>query len=270
VTIATLDGVLAGMIPPQFFAKAVTPTLVAGRPTSLWALAGMPGAGAFDNTLNGVVLSSSSAIPNGAIPHTNPGAGNSYLARLEAAATQAGTLLLLDRLWHNGNIVATTTTAQNITSPTFPARDMDGATAGRGVLLAAEVSAVMGAATPTITASYTNSAAASGKSAVNILGTASAAPAGATYFLSLAAGDVGVKSVQSVTLNVSWVSGTLNLVAYRLLAALELPLAGVPNAIDALTAGFPRLFDGVVPWLVFIPSTTTASNIVGTYGETQG
>ena len=44
----------------------------------------------------------------------------------------------------------------------------------------------------------------------------------------------------------------------------------VPNAIDALTSGFPRIYDDSVPFLVFIPSTTTASVISGHMVVTQG
>jgi len=76
--------------------------------------------------------------------------------------------------------------------------------------------------------------------------------------------------VQSLTLSVSWVSGTMNLVAYRILAALPLVGAFTPNAIDALTGGLPRIYNGSVPWLVFVPSTTTTSNISGLYQETHG
>jgi hypothetical protein len=270
MTIATLDGALAGMQAPRPFAKAVTPTLVAGRPASLWGLAGAPGAGSWDTTLNGVVLSSSSAMVNGQLPHVDPGSGNAYLARLQAMASQAGTLLLLDRLWHNGGFTITSTSAQSITSPAWPARDVAGSTNGDGVLIGLEVSAAAGAAAPTLTLAYTNQAGTASRSATNLDATQASPAAGAFYRLGLQAGDTGVRSVQSLTLSASWVSGTINLVAFRILAALELTAANTPNAIDALTSGFPRLFNGVVPYLVFVPSTTTASNISGTYVETQG
>jgi hypothetical protein len=79
-----------------------------------------------------------------------------------------------------------------------------------------------------------------------------------------------VRSVQSLTLSATWTSGTMNLVAYRLLAALEIPLAGTPNAIDALTSGLPRMYNGTVPWLVFVPNTTTATLVTGSFAATQG
>jgi hypothetical protein len=270
MAITTLDGALNGMQPPKFISKAVTATLVAGRPASLWSLGGSPGVGSFDTTSNGVVLSSSSSLVAGQIPHTDPVSGNSYLARFTAAATQPGTLLLLDRLWHNGNYNATTLTAQTSTTPTWPARDNAGSTNGDGVLLAVEVSAATGAGTPTLTVSYTNSSGTSGRTATNIISTVATSAIGATYFIGLQAGDTGVRSVQSLLLSATWTSGTINMVAYRLLAAMEITSAFTSNAIDALTSGFPQLYNGVVPWLVFVPNTTTATNVSGTYVETQG
>lgn len=276
MTITTLDGVIAGFRPPVHFAKSITATLVAGRPASLWALGGNPGAGSFDSTLNGVTLSSSSTIPAGALRHYDPASGNSYLGRFQAAATQAGVLLLLDRIWHNGGITITSTGSQTIASPTWPSRcptsgtDDTPSTNGEGVLLAVEVSAATGAGTPTLTLGYTNQAGTSGRTATNVIATVASSAIGATYFIGLQAGDTGVRSVQSYQQSATWTSGTVNCVAYRILAALEMPGNLIPNAIDALTSGMPRLYNGVVPWLVFIPNTTTASVVQGSYVETQG
>ena len=270
MAITTLDGVIAGMQWPRQFGKAVTPALVAGKPQSLWALAGNPGAGAFDNTLAGVALSSTSAQVNGQIHFSNPASGNSYLARLQGMATIPGTLVLADRLWHDGGIGMANNGVQTINSAAFPARDNNGSTNGEGVLLALELSVAAGAAAPTITIGYTNSAGSAGRSAANYFPTANSPVAGSFFPIALAAGDIGVRSVQTLQFSVSWVSGTGHLVAYRPLAFLELTGANVPNAIDALTSGFPRMFDGSVPFLFFIPSTTTASNIIGQAVWTQG
>lgn len=270
MTIATLDAVLAGMQPPRYFAKGATATLVAGRPASLWTLTGAPGPATPNTTLAGANRTSTGGLVAGQIPHFDPGAGNAYLARLQAMASQAGTLLLCDRLWDNGGFTITATTAQALTQPTLPARDNTGTTAGDGVLVAVEVSAATGAGTPTLTLAYTNSAATAGRSATNLDPTVSTSAIGAFYRIGLQAGDTGVQSVQSLTLSATWTSGTINLVAYRVLAALELCAGNVPNAIDAMTGGFPQLANGVVPFLVFIPSTTTATNVSGSYTETQG
>lgn len=276
MAITTLDGVIAGARPPSQIAKAVTATLVAGRPASLWALGGQPGAGGFSATLNGVVLDSTASLVGGQIPHFDPGSGNAYLGRLVASATQAGRLMLLDRLWHNGGFTITSTGAQSITSPTWPARcptsgtDDTPATTGYGVMLAVEVSAATGAGTPTITISYTNQDGTAGRTATNVIATVASSAIGATYFIGLAAGDTGVRSVQSLTLSATWTSGTINLVAYRLLAELDMPAALVSCAIDAVTGLLPRIYNGAVPWLVFVPSATTATNVSGSYSETHG
>lgn len=276
MAITTLNGVIAGFRPPQHFAKAVTATLVAGRPASLWSLGGNPGAGAFDTTLNGVTLSSSSTIPNGALRHWDPSSGNAYLSQLEASATQSGMLLLLDRVWHNGGYTITSTSGQNSTTPTWPSRcptsgiDDTPATTGLGIMLALEISAATGAGTPTVTITYTNEAGTGSRTATNVIATLATSAIGATYFIGLQAGDLGVQSVQTLQLSATWTSGTMNLVAYRILAALPLAGAFIPNGIDFVTGNGPRLYNGTVPWLVFVPNTTTASVIQGVYGETHG
>ena len=270
MAISTLDGAIAGMQWPRYYAKAVTPTLVAGKPQSLWGLGGSPGAGAYDTTLNGPILSQTGGLIAGAIPFTDPGTGNSYLGRLQGAATIAGTLILCDRLWHNGGYTITLATAQTSTTPTWPSRDATGTTNGVGVLLGLEISSGAGAAAPTITISYTNSGGSNNRTGTNWFATANSPAAGSFFPISLQSGDVGVQSVQSLTLSTSWLSGTMNLVAYRPLAALELPLANCSNAIDCLTAGFVQMYNGSTPFFLFVPSTTTASNIQGTVLWTQG
>ena len=276
--ITTLDGALAGMQPLRPFAKAVTPTLVAGRPHSLWYLAGSPGAGSMNSTTSGgVALSSSSALVNGQIPHFDPVGGSAYIGRLSAAATQPGTLLLCDRLWHGSDIIGgtvistTSTSAQNITGfPGLPARDNAGTINGDGVHIGVEVYAATGSGTPTITLGYTNQAGETGRTATNLDAVVASSAIGAFYRIGLQAGDTGVRTPTSLTLSATMTSGNVGLVAYRILASLEITAANVSNAIDALTAGFQKIPNGCVPFFLFIPSTTTASNISGSYVETQG
>jgi hypothetical protein len=195
---------------------------------------------------------------------------NTYLARLQAQATQAGSLLLCDRLWHNSGITITSTGEQTFTSSEqIPARDANGTNTGDQVLAAVEVSGVTGSGTPTLTLKYTNSAGTQNKTATNVVNTVASSIAGTFYPIGLAAGDKGIQKAQSIQLSATWTSGTIHVVLYRILARLEL-LAQIPNAIDSLTSGFPRLYDNSVPFLVFIPNTTTTSNISGHVILTQG
>lgn len=278
MTIATLDGVLAGMEPLIPFAKAVTPTLVIGRPHSLWYLGGSPGAGLAPAVTAGGVALNNAAFGSvaGAISHLDPVSGNTYLARLSAAAQQGGTLLLCDRLMQVGGnsaaaaIPVTLTTASTINTGALPARDINGSINGVGVQWGLEVITATGAGAATPAIGYTNSADVTARTASLIDAYVASSAIGAFYRFGMQAGDSGIKSVQSLTLNVSMSSGSIALVAYRVLASLELAAPFIPNAIDALTSGFPRLFNGTCPFLLFIPSATTASVVSGTYVESQG
>jgi hypothetical protein len=266
MAITTLDGALAGMQYPREIIKAATPTLVAGRPHSLLYLAGSPGAGVAPTPgVAGAALTTYA----GQIPFTNPVSGNSYLARLQAQATIAGTLLLCDRLWHNSGLSAILTTSQAVNSVAFPARDADGTVNGNQVLVGVELAVASGAGVPTLTVGYTNQAGTAGKTATNVVPTVASSAIGAFYPIGLAAGDTGVRSIQTYQQSATWTAGSPILVAYRVLARLELQ-AQTPNAIDALTSGFPRMFDNSVPFLIFIPNTTTATAISGHAIWTQG
>lgn len=267
MAITTLDGAIAGMQYPREIIKAATPTLVAGRPHSLFYLAGSPGAAVAPTPgISGAALTTYA----GQIPFFNPVAGNSYLARLQAMATQPGSLVLCDRLWHNSGMSITSTSPQTINSVEWPARSADGTINGEGVLIGVEVSTIWGAGAPVLSIVYTNQAGAGSKTGTGIITGITLSAVGAFYMIGLSAGDTGVRSIQTYTRSASSTTGVECLVAYRILARLELTAANVPNAIDALTAGFPRLFDNTVPFLLFIPSTTTASVITGHLLWTQG
>lgn len=268
MAITTLDGVIAGMQATVPYMKVASGTTVAGRAWTHWNFNGSPGAGALDTTLDGVALS---APITGQIYRQNPSSGNAYLARLTAACTQATLLMLCDRLWHNGGINITSSSPQTITSPTWPARDINGSTDGEGVMLAVEVNANTGAGTPTISISYINSTNTGGtRTATNIVATIATSAKGSVYLMALQAGDTGVRSVSGITLSSTWTSGTINIVAYRILTALELAGNLVPNAIDALTGGMPRIYDDSVLYTMFIPVSTSSSTLSMTYTETQG
>lgn len=268
MAITTLDGVIAGMQPPQEVLKIGATMEAVGVKHSTFYHTGRPGAATAPSPgINGAALTTYS----GQIPFTNPASGNTYLARFALASSVAGKGFLYDRLWHNSGVAVATTTAQAITTPTWPARDQDGTTNGAGVMCAIEVVTATtnaGAITNT-TLSYTNSAGTAGRTAT-ISSFPATAVAGTFVPFQLAAGDVGIRSIQSVTLGTSYAGGAISLVCYRHLAELELPIANVGNAVDAVTSGFPRLYDNTVPWLVWLPTATTAVTWSGSVVYTQG
>lgn len=267
MAITTLDGALAGMRPPEYFAKAVTGTLVAGRPMSLFYLAGIPGAAAAPAPgLAGAALTSYA----GQIP-VPAASNNTHLARFSGVSSaQGGILMLCDRLWHNSGLTVTTTTAQTVNSAAWPARDKNGSTNGVGVYIGLEIVTATGAGAATPSISYTDESGNAGSTGSMQVTYAASSIAGTFYPFTLAAGDTGVRSIQTCTLGVSMTSGSISLVAYRPLAMVEVSQAGLPNAVDALTSGMPRLYDNTVPFLIFVPQTTNTTLITGSCVFTQG
>jgi len=96
------------------------------------------------------------------------------------------------------------------------------------------------------------------------------AVAGTFVPFQLAAGDRGIRSIQSITLGTSYGGGVIHLVAYRLLASVGISVANISKAVDILTAGSPRLYDNSVPWLLWLAASTTAVNVTGSLVYTQG
>lgn len=179
-------------------------------------------------------------------------------------------VLLCDRLWHNSGIVVTTTTAQTINSVAWPARDKNGSTNGAGVYIGLEISTATGAGASVISISYTNQDGTAGKTGTATPLYAASSIAGSFYRFNLAAGDTGVRSIQTYTSTVSMTSGVVHLVAYRVLASIELPAAGIAGVIDPVTGGLGREYDTTVPFPIFIPQTTTTTQLTGSVVHTQG
>lgn len=253
MAITTLSGVESGLTPPVIASKTASASASAGSQfVSSFYSAGYPVAATAPTPgLSGAALTSYT----GQLPFTNPTSGNSYLAAFRqtfaantASVAQRSTMLV-DRLWHNSGLDRTLTTAQTVNSVTWPARDINGSTNGEGVYLAIEVSTAMGTGQPTITVDYTNSAGTSGRTGVSIIDPPRAsAPAGQWFLIGLQDGDVGVRSVQSVTFSVSWgTAGVLHLVAYRPIAIVNNTSAPNFAAVDdALTLAMPQLWNNSV------------------------
>lgn len=265
MAITTLDGALAGFQPPVNILKVGAATTI-GRFYSPFYVAGLPGAATAPAPgLSGEALTTYT----GQIPFSNPVSGNSYLARFAGACNVAGTLLLCDRLWHNSGINVTSTGSQAISSVAWPARDRNGSTGGVDVLIGVEVRTVMGAGTPTWTMEYTNAAGTGGQTIVTAAQAATMA-VGSFIPIQLAAGDTGVRSIQTWQQSATMTSGAYHLVAYRVLARIPLPVANVDGTVDAITGGFVRLHNDTVPFLLWLPATATAPTITSQLIVAQG
>src|ERR1700746_80244 len=152
MAITTQQGVLNGFTAPAEFFRSV-PANGASRPITGWS------ASNYNSTLNGGTYTGTTPPQAGQFARADPPGGqNSYMGRFSAMGSiQGGAILLCDRIWDNGGITINSTGTQNITSPTWPARDTGGATSGAGVLLSLDVSVATSVNAPTISVVYTNS-----------------------------------------------------------------------------------------------------------------
>jgi len=269
--LTSMDGLTAAIIgSPTLWGKDAVTAKASGIQHTPWYGTGLIGAGAAPTGgLNGANFS---GVTAGAVGNPAPVAGLTS-ALVKTTATQAGNvggIWIVDRLWGNVPVV-TTTTAQAITQPTLPARDASASTAGVAVFLASDCSAATGngGTTTNTTVSYTNSANTAGRTAT-LSSFPATAPQGTWVVFSLQAGDVGVRSVQSITLGTSYVSGQVNLIAFRFIADLPCPTANVAQLLNFTQLGLARVWDNSVLQLVYMPTGTAVGATYGDLSYAQG
>lgn len=253
---------------PISFYKSGTAPEAAGRFYSWGKDAGYPGAWAPGTPgLSGRATDGTAAADLGCLPYKNATTGSNYLAAFSATASVACQLYLIDVLWVNSGIAVATLTAQTINSVTFPARDRDGSTNGVDVQVGILVTAATtnaGAITGT-TLSYTNSGGTGSRTGTitAVGGFPATGVVGTLVPFELAAGDVGVRSIQSITLTTSYAGGSISLVAYRKIAAASCLLANVGSAGAVYVPPGVKLYNGSCLMPIGLMSATTATVISG-------
>jgi len=267
MAITTVDGLVAAF-PGQIASilrRNFTPQAV-GAYHSLWLESGIPGPGAAPSS--GVAGDVPTDATAGAIPFTNPGGGNlSYLGRLSMAASQNGVLYLYDRLLHNSGISASSTSAQTLNTTALTRPDALGA----GVEAWWQVYATMGAGGSNIpTLSYTDQDGNAGATASVLVALAATMTAGRSGQFTLAAGDSGVRSVQSWTNSASMTSGTIGLVLRRQVACIPVGYVVAAQQVDAFGAGLPRIYDDACLEWLWYAGIASATNVHGQIQIVQG
>jgi hypothetical protein len=257
MAVTTLDGLVAALTAGEtraYMKSAFTASAV-GATHSLWTVAGTPGAGAAEGTVNGSIPTDATA---GSFPFVNAaGAANNYLGYIAAASQTAGTLILYDRLWHDSALSATATTDQAISPPALTRF-----TSGEGVELWAEQYAAFGTAGAlTITVTYTDQ----GGTASQIGTIAKAAVAGVNgtmYQASLASGDYGVRAVTAYRWSSTATSGNWGLTLLKRLVTIPLQTLNVAAVYDAFSSGLREVPDDAC--LAFmVQCSATAMGIIG-------
>lgn len=233
--------------------------------------AGFPGAWAVGTPgLNGRVTDGTAVADAGCIPITNPSTGGNYITELQISASVNHSHLFFDVLWVNTALVVTTTTAQAITTPTLPARDINGSTDGEGCMIAMLFTAAStnAAVISNTTVSYTNSAGTAGRTATLSAIVGSQIPAtpviGTLIWFNLAAGDKGVRSIQSVTLGTSLVTGSISMMITRDIATIGTNVVNITAQKIPNTPGI-RIYNGTCMLHSMLTSATTATFVSGEF-----
>jgi hypothetical protein len=213
---------------------------------------GVNGAARVCDTAAGALITGSHVV-------ADPASGGLYLTRFGTNASVVGTYGLVDILWQ-GTGYTLPAGAQAITTPAWPARDVNGSTNGEGVRIAILVLGTLGnaAAIATSTITYVNSNGDPGRTGILTGAVGFQLPATALIStwvpFTLQAGDTGVRSISSFTTGTTYTSGTFALVAFRTLAYDGVTVANFPSGSLNNRTG---LAPGVRIW------NDTCFNIVG-------
>lgn len=266
MAIVTRDGLIAAIAAGrtvQFYKPSLG--CVAGFVYTHFRSAGMPATAGAAPASTGVALSRASV---GAMPIPAPSA-TSYFTSYESLLGQAGTLLVADRLVEFGGLSGIVTTAQPVSALALPAR----ATGATDVELWLETYTAMGGtASPTVTASYTNTADVTGRTATLAGGIPSSGGVlNRSYPFTLQAGDTGVKSVESLTLGTSTgTAGNCGLVLRRTILQASSVAANTGFVQGWAETDLQICPDDACLELLTFCTTASTGTILGNFGIAQG
>jgi len=245
---------------------AVAGTPVAGRTHSIWQYEGMPSGGTTPSV--GEIPTKNTS---GAIPFTNASAGfEKWMTQIASTGSVAGTLLLYDRLFHDGGFNATATTDQTVQGdPVSP--EITRNVRGTGNIMFAEIVTIVGTTSVSLSAEYVNDEGVTASSYVNI---------GATGFreattvrpIPLVGGHSGVRAVKKIKLSATTgTAGSFNIVIGRPLAWIPIGLAGAAGWRDYTTGlpGIPKIEDDACLAFLWISSAATVPEFFGTISMIQ-
>ena len=257
----SVSAVVQNTQPIQHIFKVSQAYPTGGRFFSQWGIGGIPAAGAYANSINGVTLSGPTV---GAIDIPNPPSGkDTYIAEVQYNLTTSGIIMFADRLWHNGGMSISNTDVQTITTPAWPSRDQNASANGHGVFIGLEIITGNGTGTPSFTISYTNSEGTSGRTATNLTPTATNPNLGSFFIFELEGGDRGVRSIQSFQQSSPWSAGEFCLVAFKPIAMVDPPGSGFPIKFDPITMTLPKVLPDSVLFTLFCPFNSTTITPIG-------
>lgn len=259
---AVLDALTVAGKGQDFEFNKASITTVANSPWSLWAAAGQPGAGTYGGTP--LAARAVTGATTGAIAFTNPvGPDTLHLLAMEALSSiAAGTLKLVDRLLDYAGISCTSTSLQTmdntVTIPRY--------TTGVGVQMFAEVTTTLGATPQTLTIIYVDQGGAAGTTTLSpVVSSAANRIPQLGFFIPLAAGDTGIRSITSVQFGGSMGAGVLNMTLCRPFPTIPIQIASMMVERNCVlhTPRLQQVVDNAALTLLIMAATTSSGNING-------
>lgn len=231
-------------------------TVIAGRIFDTWRRA-FPAIGAVPSTA--VVPVSTTA---GAMPFQNGNSGRLVATSSRIDSTVKQTLILCDRVSHQGGLSGTATGEQTTNLPTAA---LTRYTNGVGVMAALTIYTQIGATATTFTMRYTNQAGTGSRVSKTLtIGGTNAREAGLSILIPLADGDYGIQSVQGITLAATTGTlGSFGVTLFKPLLMCNLDTTTLSENFDFLAnnfyGGFPEILDNsCLFFLNATPSTAVA------------
>lgn len=181
-------------------------------------------------------------------------------ARINPAAKTGGAYYLCDRLIHTGGYSASgaKTITTNLPTPALPRH-----TDGKGVFAALEIYTQIGTTATSATISYTNTNDVSGRtSPAVVFGGTGFRELGRFIKLPLQSGDLGIKSVESITIGNTATAGSFGLTLYKPLYFMAINNADGPHYLDFVNGGLIGEYTGLDPQTyLFMVSVGTSLNL---------
>ena len=272
MAITTGDGLIAAranasiVLPIQ---RASIASAVAGQLFSSWRSTGpLPAQGAIPGAAAVPTRETTGALRTIGGAWLNPtDPVHTYADRISLNCTIAGRFVVFDRLIHMGGLNGTLTTLQSVSTPALPARAQS--VTGEGLEWFLEWYTDTGATASNATVTYTRADGTTGRTVVIAVG-GTAVRAGRLIPIIPSAGDISIRSIESVQLSASTtVAGSFGVTCGRRLpisavvAAANIPLAPQSGLLE-------RIQDDACLWPVVECSTTTTGDLRGEIVLVQG
>jgi len=253
----TLVNALAASVNYKIF-KASNASLTAGVISSLWRTLGNPTQGAIPTTS---AVCTNGLLGSFILPSITT--EKLYIGKASLSLGVAGNIFIMDRLAHRGGLVGNIATAQtvnlDIATPVSQNRCLAN---GSNVQWYLEWYAATGATAVTATINYTNYNDVTGRTTTVAL--AATRPISCMLPILPASGDLGIKSIQTVTLSATTgTAGNFGVTAIKQIAEVPIILANTGSIVDYAGLGLPEISSDSCIMFSVLTSTTSSGLLMG-------